>query len=220
LEKNKIIIVIPCFNEEKTILNIFKKAKKIGTVVIVNDNSKDKTKKILIKNKINFLDSKYNYGYEYSILKGIKYALKKHKDAKYIATIDADNELPFNSIPTLLKDIHESNSDIIIGKRNKVNRFSESILKLIFLLRFRIHDPISGLKIYKASSLKKIINLISSKYFLVDILVIAFFKKFKFRFKNIIVKKRTDNSRVGSSTMVNIKIFNIILLSLFSFKKF
>ena len=65
MEKNKIIIVIPCFNEEKTILNIFKKAKKIGTVVIVNDNSKDKTKKILIKNKINFLDSKYNYGYEY-----------------------------------------------------------------------------------------------------------------------------------------------------------
>ena len=134
--------------------------------------------------------------------------------------IDADNELPFNSIPTLLKDIHESNSDIIIGKRNKVNRFSELILKLIFLLRFRIHDPISGLKIYRASSLKKIINLISTKYFLVDILVIAFFKKFKFRFKNIIVKKRTDNSRVGSSTMVNIKIFNIILLSLFSFKKF
>ena len=165
MEKNKIIIVIPCFNEEKTILNIFKKAKKIGKVVIVNDNSKDKTKKILIKNKINFLDNKYNYGYEYSILKGIKYALKKHKDAKYIATIDADNELPFNSIPTLLKDIHESNSDIIIGKRNKVNRFSELILKLIFLLRFRIHDPISGLKIYRASSLKKIINLISTKYF-------------------------------------------------------
>ena len=36
----------------------------------------------------------------------------------------------------------------------------------------------------------------------------------------LIVKKRTDNSRVGSSTMVNIKILNIILLSLFSFKKF
>ncbi len=58
MQKNKIAIIIPCFNEGITILNIYKKAQKYGRVLIVDDCSSDNTKNILFKKKINFLKNK------------------------------------------------------------------------------------------------------------------------------------------------------------------
>ena len=54
MEKNQVII-IPCYNEIKTILSIYNKAKKFGRVVIVDDFfSDDGTRKFLKEKKIFF----------------------------------------------------------------------------------------------------------------------------------------------------------------------
>ena len=51
MEKNQVII-IPCYNEIKTILSIYNRAKKFGRVVIVDDFSDDGTRKFLKEKKI------------------------------------------------------------------------------------------------------------------------------------------------------------------------
>ena len=53
MEKNQVII-IPCYNEIKTILSIYNKAKKFGKVIIVDDSSDDGTRTFLKENKIFF----------------------------------------------------------------------------------------------------------------------------------------------------------------------
>ena len=73
MEKNKTIVIIPTFNEEKTINKIYTQAKKHCLVLIVDDASNDGTNKILNIKKMNFLRNKKNIGYEASIIKGIKY---------------------------------------------------------------------------------------------------------------------------------------------------
>ena len=57
---------------------------------MINDASNDGTKKVAIKNGATVLNNRSTLGYDGSILKGIKYALKKYD---YILTIDADGQI-------------------------------------------------------------------------------------------------------------------------------
>ena len=80
MENNKIIILIPAFNELKTLKIICKKIKKLNyRFMILDDCSTDKTSMWLDKEKINYIKNKINLGYEKNIINGIKYILKKKK---------------------------------------------------------------------------------------------------------------------------------------------
>ncbi len=209
MQKYQVIILIPCFNEEKTIIDICEKAKNFGTVLVVNDNSTDKTKILLQEKKINFINNKKNLGYEKSLIKGFNYIFKNFKKAKYILTIDADGELPVKNIPKILKNKNK-NLDLLIGNRSNLNRISEIILDYVFKIKFGLKDPVSGFKLYKIKSLKKIVNLLSDKMFLVDAPVI-FYKLGRIMSNiDIITKKRLDKPRVGSSISSNLKILRIV----------
>lgn len=216
MQKNEIVIIIPCFNEENSIIEVYKKTLQYGKVLIIDDYSSDNTRKILKKKKIRFLKNTQNIGYEASIIKAIKYVIKHWKSTRYIATMDADGELRPKFIPKLMNNLIKNNLDIIVGSRNKMNRFSELILKLIFWLKFNIKDPISGLKVYKLDVLKKIINKISKNLFLVDILVISYYYKFKISSTKTKVSKREGKAKVGNNFLVNMKILNISLYSILS----
>jgi|TARA_Y100000294_G_scaffold176143_1_gene197813 GT2 family glycosyltransferase len=209
LQKHEIVILIPCFNEEKTIIKICKKAKKFGKVFIIDDKSTDNTKILLKKEKIYFLSNKENLGYENSLIKGFRHIFKNFKKTKYILTMDADGELPVKNIPKIINMIKRKKYDLIVGKRSNFNRFSENLLDKIFRSKFGLKDPISGFKLYKLKSLKKIINRISYNMFLVDILIN--FHKLNLSMVNvgIITKKRLDNPRVGNSSTSNLKILKI-----------
>ena len=54
--KEKVLIIIPAYNEETNILNVYKTIKNSKDhkydVIVINDGSKDNTKKILKENNI------------------------------------------------------------------------------------------------------------------------------------------------------------------------
>tara|TARA_Y100001958_G_C21056280_1_gene420664 strand:+ start:89 stop:736 length:648 start_codon:yes stop_codon:yes gene_type:complete len=214
LEKNQVII-IPCYNEVSTIIKIYNEAKRYGKVIIIDDFSKDGTRELLKKNNIFFLKNKKNYGYEQTLINGFKFAIKKFKNINYILTLDADNELPTKYIPKIIKVIDKTNADIVIGNRNKLNRISEKVISLLFKFLFNIRDPLSGLKIYKRSFLKKYLNLISNNLFLVDLILFSINNGKKINTFLINVYKRKDKPRVGSSLKVNLKILKIIFNVIF-----
>ena len=214
MEKNQVII-IPCYNEVKTILKIYNKAKKFGKVIVIDDFSIDGTRDLLEKKNIFFLKNKKNYGYEKTLINGFKFVLKKFKNIEYILTLDADNELPIKYIPKILKKINKEDTNMVIAKRNKFNRVSERLISLLFLFFFKIKDPLSGMKIYKRSFLKKYVKSLSKNLFLVDLIIFCINDGKKINELKINVNKRKDKSRVGSSFKVNLKILNILLKVLF-----
>ena len=215
MQKHKIIIIIPSFNEAKTIIKIYNQAGKCGKVLIIDDGSTDDTEKILIKNKIKFLKNKKNIGYEASLIKGIKHVIKFYKNSKYLVTLDADEEHLPNSIPKLFHKLKKNNLDIVVGHRNKMNRFTEVILNLLYKFRFNINDPVCGLKIYKIEVLKKTIKKISTNMFMVDILTFSNSYNYSLGNLKINVKKRFGTPRVGNFFRSNLKIIRIILHTLF-----
>ena len=127
-------IIIPCFNEEKTISEIIHPVKKNindnDEIIVIDDYSTDKTRDILegdLKNKINNLIlNEKNFGKDYSIRKGIE---KSKGDIILIQ--DADLEYDPSDYQRLLKPIKEGFADVVYG-----SRFIESNKKIYLFYLF------------------------------------------------------------------------------------
>lgn len=117
----KLSIIIPVYNEEKTILDVINEIKKLKIVnvtkeaIIVDDFSTDKTRDLL-KNiddksiKIFYHDKNLGKG------AAVRTALK-HSTGDVIAIQDADLEYNPQNIAKLIKPILDSNFDVVYGSR-------------------------------------------------------------------------------------------------------
>ena len=143
-----ISILIPSFNEEKTILNILNRISKTidssinYEVVIINDGSTDNTLKLLEQNK-NLYNQLITYEKNYGKGNAIKKGLEVSK-GKYIFFQDADLEYDPIDINKFTKLINRFEPDLIIGSRlnyseytrshNILNKFGNKLITLIFNL--------------------------------------------------------------------------------------
>jgi hypothetical protein len=203
-----LVVLIPAYNELNNLKKILKKNKKL--FFIVDDFSNDNTEIFLKKNKVRYIKNKKNLGYEESLLKGIDYIIKNYKEKKFICTLDGDNEHPINLVNKIYKLFLKKNYDILVCNRKIKNRFLEEFLSDIFYTKYKIKDPMSGMKIYKIKSLKKIINFASNNFFLVDLLYLAIKNKFKVGNYEIKTKRNLKNSKIGFGFKTQIKILKIL----------
>ncbi len=119
---NKVLtIIIPVFNEERTIAKIIEKVSNLKIksftkeIIIINDGSTDNTSRLLKRlknNKIRIINKNVNQG------KGsaIKSALKISK-GDLIIIQDADLEYDPNDIPKLMQPILNNKADVVFGSR-------------------------------------------------------------------------------------------------------
>ena len=139
-------IIIPTYNEEKTIIQILEKIKKNSSnlfkyeVIVVDDCSTDQSKKLLENNKDLYdklLVNETNKGKGYSVKKGIQ-----NSSGTHIIFQDADLEYNPEDYEKFEKVFVNFNADGIIGSRfvysnftrshNILNKFANSLLTLIF----------------------------------------------------------------------------------------
>ena len=119
-------IVIPAYNEGRTIHLILNKVKDVilpqgveKEIIIINDFSKDNTEEAIIKYKSENSDLNIQY-YKHEVNKGKGAALHTGiKEAKgdYIIIQDADLEYDPEEYNVLLKPILNGNADVVYGSR-------------------------------------------------------------------------------------------------------
>ena len=203
------IIVIPTFNEEKTIEKVIINSKEEDNIVIIDDGSSDKTVEISKKYRVNIVKHKTNLGYEASILSGFEYA--KKNDIKYVIFIDADEEIPIENL-TKIKNLLFDDFKIATGIRNKKNRYLEVFFSFVSELLWSVKDPMCGLKGYNIENISVMSNKFLHKSFATEIL----FKLLKANYSivqfPIKVNTRSSNSKVGNSLYVQFIILRSILL--------
>ena len=134
----KLIVVIPCYNEEKTLGGVLQSIpkriagiKKIETLV-VDDGSTD-TSAIVAKkfHATHIVQHKRNKGLGETFRDGRDAAL--HFKADIIVTIDGDGQFNALEIPALIKPILQGKADMVTGSRflTKRNILHMSRLKYI-----------------------------------------------------------------------------------------
>lgn len=118
----KLIIQIPCYNEEKTLnVTIHDLPRQIDGVdeieyLIINDGSQDNTvaeaRRLGVHHVVNF---KNNKGLAYGFVAGLDACL--HLGADIIVNTDADNQYCGADIEKLIQPILQGKADMVIGER-------------------------------------------------------------------------------------------------------
>lgn len=171
----KVLMIIPAYNEEKSIVNTVnmirstKLKKHTLDYIVVNDGSNDNTKNECLNNNINFIDLPVNLGIGGAVQAGYKYAL--YNDYDIAIQFDGDGQHDASYIEKLVKEI-SNGYDIVIGSRfvSDLSDFKSTAVRRVginFLSRLikictkrRIYDPTSG---FRACN-KKIIKEFASDY--------------------------------------------------------
>lgn len=170
-----ILIILPCFNEEKSIGTILQQIKIIRipetiiTALAVNDASTDNTLNEIKKYSSVYIDLPQNLGIGGAVQSGLKYAYENNFDIA--VQIDGDGQHPPSELFKVISPIIQNKADVSIGSRfidkegfqsSFLRRIGISFLSSLIKLRSNqtILDCTSG---YRAFN-KKAIELSASYY--------------------------------------------------------
>ena len=154
----KLIIQIPCFNEEKTLPITLKALPKSIDgideieVIIIDDGSSDKTVEVAKEFGVkNIFSLNKNYGLARAFSYGLNKAIELGADI--VVNTDADNQYCADDIEKIVIPILNNKADMVVGERpiSDIKHFSLS-KKMLQKLGSKVMSLISGIKINDAPS--------------------------------------------------------------------
>lgn len=163
----KVLIIIPAYNEE---LNIEKTVNDVKNntkydYVVINDCSKDNTKKVCEKNEFNMISLPVNYGLTSGIQIGMKYAYENDYDIAI--QFDGDGQHQAKYLKDLVEKIEKDNCDIAIGSRfvekkksNSLRMFGSNLISFCIKITTgkTIKDPTSGMRAYNKRAIEEFVK--------------------------------------------------------------
>lgn len=117
----KLVIIIPCYNEEKTLADVIRRIPpaipgfRTREILVINDGSADRTEAIALKLKTHVLSHTQNKGLGVAFRDGLSRALELGADV--IVNIDADMQFDPRDIPQLTAPIVACRADMVTASR-------------------------------------------------------------------------------------------------------
>src|SRR3990172_9733376 len=115
---NRILVIIPAYNEAESIEKVILEVKKElpdADIFVVNDGSKDTTGSIAKGLGVIVADLPYNMGIGAAMQAGYRYAAMHGYDIA--VQVDADGQHPPDQINNLVAPLMEQKADMVIGSR-------------------------------------------------------------------------------------------------------
>jgi glycosyltransferase involved in cell wall biosynthesis len=175
----KLIIQIPCYNEEETLESVInglpKKIQNIDIIetLIIDDGSMDRTVEVAQKLGVDHVVAlKTHKGLAKAFAAGIEYAL--YQGADIIVNTDGDNQYKGEDIPKLIMPIIRGEADVVIGTRQieevphfsffkkKMQKLGSSIIRK--LSKTPVKDATSGFRAFSKDAAMKINPLTEYSY--------------------------------------------------------
>jgi len=190
------LLIIPAYNESKTIGNVIVKIKNQFPdldILVIDDGSFDSTDMIVRKHGINIISLPFNMGYGVALQTGYQYA--NNKNYQYVLQMDADGQHEPECLNDLIMSIKNNKADIIIGSRflsecnygaSWLRRLGMIIFSKItsLILKQKITDPTSGFQALN----HKVLKFFTSEFYpsdYPDADVIILLHRIGFRIKEI-----------------------------------
>ena len=139
--EKKWCVIIPTFNNDKTLEKVLKEVLNIcKNIIVVNDGSDDNTSQILknFSDTIDVITHKENKGKGKSLRDAFEYAIKK--DFEYGITIDSDGQHYPADINLFVEAIAKHPDSIIVGARDMNQDGILNILDIVLLVNAIMSD--------------------------------------------------------------------------------
>jgi len=207
MRSEKVSVVIPCFNEGKSIFDNIKKihiylAEHFSSfeIIAVNDGSMDNTisELRLAQQKIPFaiVDSKENKGKGDAVRRGI---LASKDDQEFVMFLDADLAIPIEELEFFLDAINAKGYDLAIASRfvpglkiiepvlwyRKIMEQVFRLLRKIILNSWKVQDTQCGFKVFRRAAAQRIFKMATVKRFAFDSEIIFLAKKMGYSIKEL-----------------------------------
>ncbi len=120
---DKVAVLIPCYNEEKTIIKVVSDARKAlpeAVIYVYNNNSSDRTAELaaaagaVVRNE--YMQGKGN----------VIRRMFREIDAQCYIMVDGDDTYPMEAAPEMVQLVLEKNSDMVVGDRLSSTYFTEN----------------------------------------------------------------------------------------------
>ena len=197
----KITIIIPCYNEENGIKEVInevpkEKLKKLGyktEILVIDNNSKDKTAEIAKKNGAKVI-SELKQGKGNAVRTGFR---SISKDTDYVIMLDGDNTYKPYEIPRMIEPLESNFCDVVIGSRLEGRMTRNAMSKshrlanwfFTFIVRYfhfaNVTDTCTGFFAWKAEVVRKLNGHIESKGFAIEAEMITKMARLGFRINSV-----------------------------------
>jgi glycosyltransferase involved in cell wall biosynthesis len=166
------IIVIPSYNEARTIGSIVRNIVEMGmSVLVVDDGSTDATERIALDAGAMVIRHKRNLGKGNSVRQGIDYVSGKTK-FEWIILMDGDGQHHTEDIMALMEGARDGETDMVTGNRMQytenmplvrylTNRFTSFVVSS--MCRQSIPDTQCGFRLVRTNAIARL-DLESSRY--------------------------------------------------------
>jgi glycosyltransferase involved in cell wall biosynthesis len=209
----KLIVQIPCYNEEKTLTQTFNDIPKTiegfekVEVLIIDDGSTDRTIEVAKSLGVDYIViNKQNMGLARSFRKGVEECLMQGADV--IVNTDGDNQYAGWDIPKLTNPVLKGSADIVIGDRQThlIPHFSKSKKIMQWfgsavvrkLAGIWVPDTVSGFRAISRESAIKL-NVLSSFSYTIEMVIQAGKRDMKIESVPVETNNKTRESRLFKS---------------------
>ena len=226
----KLIIQIPCLNEELTLPETLKDLPRSIDgisdieVLVIDDGSSDRTAEVAKEHGVqHILSLTNNKGLAKAFIYGINHAL--HLGADIIVNTDADNQYFGGDIEKLIRPILEKRADIVIGNRQVETIRHFSSIKILLqklgswtvrqLSGTTIPDATSGFRAYSKEAALQM-NVISDFTYTVETIISAGNKNLAIEHTPVRTNKKLRESRLFPSMQVYLRRTLVTMLKVYS----
>ena len=197
----KISIVLPCYNEEKSIRKTIEDIKQRYPdfeIVVVDDGSTDNTLKIAMEAGAHVWPHPYNIGNGAAVKTGMRVA-----SGDWILMMDADGQHDPADIAKLLE--HKDHYDMVVGARTTKSQASlhrmiaNSLYNRLasYVTKFKVQDLTSGFRLVRKETAQKFIYLLPNTFSYPTTLTLAYLRSGRtIKYTPIDAKKRLGKSKI------------------------
>jgi len=204
-KKPRVLVIIPAYNEEKSIGRVIKKVEENipgADVVIIDDGSRDETVKVARKAGVRVLSHCVNLGPGAATQTGYKYALRHSYEL--VVQLDADGQHDPGSIRHLLTVLESESCDLVIGSRflgsqgyepSWIRKIGMSFFARLasLIVKQKITDSTSGFRVLNCKVVDFFANIdYPSDYQDADVITLAHFAGFRIREAPVIMHGNTS----------------------------
>lgn len=219
----KIAILIPCYNEEKTITKVvsdFKQQLPDADIYVYDNNSKDKTFELAL-NAGAYVRKEFRQGKGFVVQR-----MFREIDADFYVLVDGDDTYPAEDVVKLVSKAEEG-ADIVVGDRlsngtyanenkrgfhNFGNTLVRSLVNLLF--KSQLKDIMSGYRVFSKDFVKTYPVLVGGFQLETDMTIFALDRNFVIAEVPIVYRDRPKGSfsklnTFSDGTKVIVTIFNL-----------